>query len=449
MQKLKNKNILYIITGVVLIGLIIFLLIQINAKKIDEQWKTNKITITLADGTEVIIDTKETVNRISRLCNDGLFRTVPDENKVDGNCEIWIDFNNGTIIGMFLNRDYGYVGNSKQYIGESMYLPNGLNEFIKNIISQNATYVEIQGEILENKNLGYLLKLDEDSSKKIIDTEEVFVSYENLPFTKIKDLNFKEGDIIKVRYNGYIIESFPPTIYCSELSLVSLKEDLITVTPVIKEEDLNEGYQTKLLETEPIESEVVEENTNGFKFEKISLSDTSISNTIPNWVMGEMSLNSLYSISNSDYLVDTLAQEAFANIENSNWTEEQVGMMVLGQGIKCFNMDSDEINIYYPIVLNKNIVALLQMKEENDTYVSSVTLDFINGLNEVSSKTTQDSPLILIKKDNCLAGMIEDVIYCEENIDINNLNLEEISGETVVDVLEELIINEIPESLEN
>lgn len=447
MSKIFNKkNIPFYIIGSVLIFAIIFLLIQINSKRIDEKWKTDKITITLADGSHFDIENKETVTRISRLCNDGIFRTVPDENKVNGSCEIWIDFNNGTIIGMFLNRDYGYVGDTKQYVGESLYLPNGLNEFIRNIISTNIVYDVLEGKILEESNLSFLVSIDE-KSKNILDTETVLVSYENLPFSDIKELNFKIGDKIKIYFNGEIIDTYPPKIYCSKLELIVEQIEETTSEPILNQEEIDEGYESKLVPTtEPIEYETEEpEVDNSIKFNKISLNDTSITSEVPSWVLSETSLDGLYSFNNADYLIDTIALEEFANHYSEGWSEEILSSVILGQGIKAFNLDSDSSIIYYPAYVNGNIIGLLKVEEFNGDYEVSLTHEFINALNEMKAFTSMDTPLILIKTENVLCGMIGDMIFAESDVNVEDIDLSEISGEVVIDVLKELTLTEVPE----
>ena len=58
------------------------------------------------------------------------------ENKYQGQCCIWIDLKNGTIIGLYMDTDYGYIGNKIERVGNQRYLPQGLNNYIVQIINE-------------------------------------------------------------------------------------------------------------------------------------------------------------------------------------------------------------------------------------------------------------------------------------------------------------------------
>ncbi|MDO5522135.1 MAG: hypothetical protein Q4G58_16690, partial [bacterium] len=54
---------------------------------------------------------------------------------LDGLCEIWVDFNNGTVIGMYKDVDYGYIGDTMEPVGNpEAYLPKGTVQKISDFI---------------------------------------------------------------------------------------------------------------------------------------------------------------------------------------------------------------------------------------------------------------------------------------------------------------------------
>ena len=439
-SKILKSKFTYLVLGLIAIFLlIVFVLIPLIQKvKIDEKWRTDKITITLADGSSFDVEDRDMLTRIQKYCNDGLFRPVKDNNKVDGSCAIWVDFNNGTIIGMFQTRDYGYVGDTKQYIGDATYLPSGFNEFIRNLIKLHINYHFLSGEITDIYKLGYILKLDENSIA-VADTDTIFASSENMTFSDIKNLNFEVGDVIKVYYNGDIIDSYPAQIYMSSAELIQSKssKEKEETLPVLKLEDIEDGYEIK----DDVEYEV---EVNSYDFKQIMFNDTSITGNIPNWVIGESSMNKLYSINNIDFLVDIVANDNFSKNLGPKWTKEQKEMAYLGQGIKCFNLDDDRIFYYYPIEINGNVVGLLELEEtKNAEYFASFTTEFVNGLNEIATKTSEDTPLILFRYQNNICGLVDNTVYAENDIDIRGVNLPEITRSSIVNVLEELSINDV------
>lgn len=442
LSKLIKSKIFYAILGVIAFLAILFLVIipKINERKIDEKWRTNKITISLSDGSSFDVEDKEMLGRIQKFCNDGLFRPVDDDNRIDGSCGIWIDFNNGTIIGMFLTRDYGYVGDTKQYIGDASYLPSGFNEFIRNLIKLHINYHILTGEITDIYKLGYILKLDEESME-IADTDTVFASSENMTFSDIKDMNFKIGDTVLIYYNGTIIDSYPAQVYMSHIELVSSVDSKkkAEVTPVLNKEDRNQGYETKA-------DFGYEDENDKYDFKQIMFNDSSITNTIPDWVMNETSVNELYSINSIDLLVDIVASDEFKDNLGSKWTKEQKDEAYLGQGIKCFNLDDDRVFYYYPIIINGNVVGLLELEETKSAeYFASFTTEFVNGLNEIASKTSENNPLILIRYQNNICGIVDDTVYAENDLDINTLDVPEITRSTILNVLEKLQLDDIAE----
>ncbi len=440
-QLIKNKY-FYACIGVVLFIVLLFTVIipKISESKIDEMWRTDKITISLSDGSTFDITEKEMLGRIQKYCNDGLFRPVSDENKIDGSCGIWVDFNNGTIIGMFLTRDYGYVGDTKQYIGDACYLPSGFNEFIRNLIKLHVNYHTVTGDIVEKYKLGYLINLD-DESKELVDTEQIFASSENMTFSDIKDMKFEVGDTVTVYYNGTVIDSYPAQIYISSIELVASAQSKkkAEVTPTLNKEDRKQGYESKGDNGLDLEME----KSYSYDFKQIMFSDTSITSTIPNWVMSEVSTNKLYSINNIDFLVDVVALDEFPKNLGSKWTKEQKDEVYLGQGMKCFNVDDDRIFYYYPMIINNNVVGLLELEETNTSeYYASFTTEFVNGLNELAAKTNVNTPLILIRYNGNLCGIVDDVLYAENDLTVTSPKIPEITRSTIENVLTKLTIDD-------
>ncbi len=99
-------------------------------------FSTDKITIVFgSDKKKIEITDKATIEEITDLCKEDSFKTV--KNGYDGLCEIWLDFNNGTIIGMYDDMDYGYIGNAMEAVlPPDLYLPKGLNEKTNELIQK-------------------------------------------------------------------------------------------------------------------------------------------------------------------------------------------------------------------------------------------------------------------------------------------------------------------------
>lgn len=134
----KVLIIIFLILILVLVGLVIYVKNQIpNAVEViymtayfppykeKNSMETKSFEITDENIIKNIID----IYKNNSAIGDG-------ENKYQGQCCIWIDLKNGTIIGLYMDMDYGYIGNKIERVGNQRYLPRGLNNYIVQIINE-------------------------------------------------------------------------------------------------------------------------------------------------------------------------------------------------------------------------------------------------------------------------------------------------------------------------
>jgi predicted small lipoprotein YifL len=103
---------------------------------------SDKITISTSDGTKFDITDENVMDKIRNMCKNCDWTDVPREEQSDGECEIWIDFNNDwAVIGMYKDKDYGNLEKTKEEIGHPKYLPKGLNQYVKKLIEESKKYL--------------------------------------------------------------------------------------------------------------------------------------------------------------------------------------------------------------------------------------------------------------------------------------------------------------------
>jgi len=74
------------------------------------------------------------------------YSKVDEGDLLEGLNALWLDFNNGTIIGMYEDRDYGYVGSEISLIGGPYYhLPKGLRSLVIEILKEEQLGEEEAG----------------------------------------------------------------------------------------------------------------------------------------------------------------------------------------------------------------------------------------------------------------------------------------------------------------
>ena len=129
----------FIIIGVILIIALGACLYFTNNK---DRFNTDKITIHYdvpsPDEKFFEITDENVIKEITSICSNGTFKRVPRSELLEGLCTIFIDFNNGTVVGLYDDIDYGYIGKEIDIIGGgAVYLPKGLNAYINKLIEEN------------------------------------------------------------------------------------------------------------------------------------------------------------------------------------------------------------------------------------------------------------------------------------------------------------------------
>lgn len=84
-----------------------------------------------------ITDKKEQQAVIKAACDPAKYKKVEDENELEGNNGIWVDFHNGTVIGMYPDKDYGNVGATMETTG-----PGSCYELPKELRKQVISLLE-------------------------------------------------------------------------------------------------------------------------------------------------------------------------------------------------------------------------------------------------------------------------------------------------------------------
>ena len=103
------------------------------------EMNSDKITISTSDGIKFDINDENIMKEIRNMCKNYNWTEVPEEEQLDGTCEIWIDFNNDwAVIGMYKNKDYGNLEKTKEKTGTPKYLPKGLNKYVQKLIQENG-----------------------------------------------------------------------------------------------------------------------------------------------------------------------------------------------------------------------------------------------------------------------------------------------------------------------
>ena len=180
----------------------------------------------------------------------------------------------------------------------------------------------------------------------------------------------------------------------------------------------------------------------------------AITNQIPEWVMASNNNSTpLYAVTNVniDDVVD-YAKTNFPEISDANWTQEQSDNLSLGFGIRVFRLDNQNYDLvelyYFPILLNGTIVSMLMViRDDNDLRIQ-VNPNFVNQLNYLASKTSNEIPLYLGVNHYNLIAVVGDEVFVlvpdydtHAEIKVSEINIEKLTG-TVVTSTKEIITSE-------
>jgi len=131
-MKFLKKSTIVLLTGILLT---VFLILHGG-----NSFATDEITIyhgSLEKEKSFNITEQETIDYIKNICENFQFKKVLKEDMLEGMCTIFIDFNNGTVIGMYTSEDYGNIEKRKKTVGTAVYLPPNFNAYISELIENN------------------------------------------------------------------------------------------------------------------------------------------------------------------------------------------------------------------------------------------------------------------------------------------------------------------------
>lgn len=145
------KHLLFVCIIIIALGLI-----SVGCKKgesaidlSEESFQTSSITV-YSDGyygrnMDQPLEIEDTliINQIiEKASNINKYSVVQEDELLEGLNGLWIDFNNGTVIGMYEDVDYGNIGPEKTESGSPYYhLPKGLRSYIIDILKEKKVIV--------------------------------------------------------------------------------------------------------------------------------------------------------------------------------------------------------------------------------------------------------------------------------------------------------------------
>lgn len=69
-----------------------------------------------------IISEKQTIEKIiEAVCKTGDYSKVSEEQQLEGMMNIWVKFDNGVVIGMYKDENYGYIGTELDVVGTAPF----------------------------------------------------------------------------------------------------------------------------------------------------------------------------------------------------------------------------------------------------------------------------------------------------------------------------------------
>jgi|GEM_PF-4150797 hypothetical protein len=160
---------------------------------------------------------KELTTIVSKV---GEYKIVPQDKLCSGNCEMWLKFGEDTVIGIYGDMDYGYVGTSIDPVGtEAMYLPEGLSKCLRDIVDvYGYTYQSFRGKVTAVHEDSITITPNDDTSE-IKTSDSIVVSIteytklingETLDALTTRDIPV--DSTVEITYDGNIEESYPAGI---------------------------------------------------------------------------------------------------------------------------------------------------------------------------------------------------------------------------------------------
>jgi len=166
------------------------------------------------DDATVIKDLTTIVSKISD------YKVVPQKEVLSGTCEMWLAFGDNTVIGIYSDMDYGYVGTEVDPVGnDAMYLPEGLSKCVSDIIDvYGYTYKSFRGKVTSVHENSITIAPDADtdeiksSDSIVVSLTEYTRTFSDKTLENIATGNITVGSAVEITYDGTIQESYPAGI---------------------------------------------------------------------------------------------------------------------------------------------------------------------------------------------------------------------------------------------
>ncbi|MGE4214594.1 MAG: hypothetical protein AB7E42_07465 [Anaerotignaceae bacterium] len=148
------------------------------------------------------------------------YKIVPQEKLYEGTCEMWLQFGDSTVIGIYSDKDYGYVGTTIDPIGEdAMYLPEGLSKCVSDIIDvYGYTYKSFLGEVtaVHENSITITPAADTDEIKSsdsiVVSVTEYTSVFGDKTLEEMATSTISIGSTVEITYDGNVQESYPAGI---------------------------------------------------------------------------------------------------------------------------------------------------------------------------------------------------------------------------------------------
>lgn len=254
--------------------LVVFLCLFSGCKSINQSntttlsIKTKSINLLSFMGDPVEIADEVVVEEILGIVNeDSAFQKVPKEDLLKGLCSLWVTFDDGTVIGLYEDEDYGYISDEVDEIASPCYyMPEGLRTKVLTLMAvASEESINQETKVVSEESPVIDVIIDEEESPLDIYTaalEEV-LSQKDYPLTGSRTLSdgvdyyrdilskpsvrekstYYTGILSKQAY-GYIIENrLVKDVYSLNSNQVVYVEDV----------GLEEWVKVHLIAEQPIE----------------------------------------------------------------------------------------------------------------------------------------------------------------------------------------------------